>query len=466
MRGSPHRTEIYDRLRLPADGADRRLAGARTTAILAILMAAFLFRVLAQLVQAISPTPFLPEFDAWQGSGVSYPVLLASQILILGAMAWVIRRRAERRRVFAPWLRRPVAWLGFAYLLAMAIRLLAGLTILSDVAWFARPLPAIFHLVLAGFLLIALRSDRPTPRKAGAWRRGETDAVRCLVRIAAYPAVMIFSFGLFGGLASAGLSHRWATMVAVAVAAGLVTAHELFWPHRDDWRPGRRDVANDLLFLALVQMILPPLLGFLLVSAAATLAEGQAAVAIWPHHWPAPAQMVLMLLVADFLRYWLHRAAHNYRPVWRFHAVHHAPKHLYALNVGRFHPIDKTLQYAVDALPFLLIGVHGEVLSLYFVFYAVNGFYQHCNGDIRLGPLNYLISGPELHRWHHSRLPRESNANYGNNLIVWDLLFGTYFRPAGRVVGELGLVNRDYPQGFLSQMWSPFVSGLDRTGGE
>jgi sterol desaturase/sphingolipid hydroxylase (fatty acid hydroxylase superfamily) len=99
---------------------------------------------------------------------------------------------------------------------------------------------------------------------------------------------------------------------------------------------------------------------------------------------------------------------------------------------------------------------------LYFVFYAINGFFQHCNIDLRMGILNFIISGPQLHRWHHSVEIQESNTNYGNNLIVWDLLFRTWFLPGARDVGILGLVNREYPLDFLSQLKTPFVKGLDK----
>ena len=157
------------------------------------------------------------------------------------------------------------------------------------------------------------------------------------------------------------------------------------------------------------------------------------------HRWPLAAQVVLMILGADFLRYWLHRAMHTHPLLWRLHAVHHAPERLYWLNVGRFHPVDKAIQFLFDSLPFILLGVGADVVALYFVFYAINGFYQHSNGDVRLGLLNHLISGPELHRWHHSRVAAESNTNYGNNLIVWDILFGTRFLPSDREVGALGV---------------------------
>ena len=172
--------------------------------------------------------------------------------------------------------------------------------------------------------------------------------------------------------------------------------------------------------------------------------------------------MLFMMVLADGGRYWLHRWAHEWEPLWRFHAVHHSPHKLYWLNVGRFHPIDKGLQVFLDTLPFIFLGVKEEVLGLYIACYAINGFFQHCNIDVRLGILNYLVSGPELHRWHHSMLKTESNHNYGNNLIIWDLVFGTWYLPKERDVQELGLVNRRYPTEFLKQMTVPFIPGADK----
>lgn len=152
---------------------------------------------------------------------------------------------------------------------------------------------------------------------------------------------------------------------------------------------------------------------------------------------------------------------HRWGFLWRFHSVHHSPHKLYWINVGRFHPIEETLQFLLDALPFILVGVSEEVLSLYFVFYSINGFFQHCNIELKLGYLNYIISGPELHRWHHSMVLKESNKNYGNNLIVWDLLFGTWYLPEAKEVSELGLQNRNYPLDFLNQLKSPFNQSVN-----
>jgi sterol desaturase/sphingolipid hydroxylase (fatty acid hydroxylase superfamily) len=129
---------------------------------------------------------------------------------------------------------------------------------------------------------------------------------------------------------------------------------------------------------------------------------------------------------------------------------------LYWLNTARFHPIEKTLQMSLDSLPFRLMGVHEQVLALYYIAYAANGFFQHCNVNVRYGLLNYIVGSAETHRWHHSRVPRESNANYGNTVIIWDLVFGTWFLPKERQIQDLGLKERDYPKSFLGLMRAPF----------
>jgi len=132
--------------------ADRRARGTRHVEWLWLLTTLFAFRVAAQLVQYAGPAGFLPPFESWQGSGLSYPLLLGSQLVILAFMTWGIRavsRRARASRRVGRWL---IA-LGSVYFGSMSARFVLGLTMLADVHWFAKPLPAFFHMVLAGYVL-------------------------------------------------------------------------------------------------------------------------------------------------------------------------------------------------------------------------------------------------------------------------------------------------------------------------
>ena len=283
-----------------------------------------------------------------------------------------------------------------------------------------------------------------------------------LAEAGSYPVVIVLGFALYLALAGVGLDVRLAAYGTALVGVCLIVLHEILLPYRRDWRPPAEDVRTDTLFLVVVQVALPYLLAITVVIglAGAMRAAGLTINIFWPHNLPVVAQVALMLLAADFMRYWLHRAFHRYPSMWRLHAVHHSPPQLYTINVGRFHPVEKSIQYACDTLPFALLAVAPEVLAAYFVFYALNGFFQHSNCRVYLGPLNHIVAGPELHRWHHSRRPREMNSNFGNNLIVWDLLFRTRFFPQDRDVETIGIRNRRYPMGFLMQMRSPFVREL------
>lgn len=414
------------------------------------LLALFVFRVMAQLVQAVYPVSFLPPFAAWQSGALPYPILLLIQLAIVGYFGRIIWKLHRGMLQPDPVKARVFILIGGLYFAVMLFRLVAGFSFAADHPWLGARIPAVFHLILASFLLIV-----------GFFH---SSATARMVAVLAYPLVVLSALVAHALCLRNGVGLHAATYGPVLFGALAVTLLERGFPHRGDWLPNRADVANDAAYMVLVQALLPRFLGFLAaVSLLGILRAQQLTLdGPWPQHWPVIAQALLMMVTAEFMRYWVHRLAHRWTPLWQLHAVHHSPHKLYWMNVGRFHPLEKALQYLFDTLPFILLGVSEQVLAMYFVFYAINGFFQHCNIDLRLGFLNYIISGPELHRWHHSKLIEESNHNYGNNLIIWDLMFGTWFLPRDRQVGDLGLVNREYPLSFSGQMKTPFITGLDK----
>ena len=279
-----------------------------------------------------------------------------------------------------------------------------------------------------------------------------------------YPFVISFCLVLHIALIYLDLHLTLATWISVFFGLISIIALERFTPFRVEWIPKNKDWIVDASYMVLVQILLVKFLTFIVSIALLDIfqSNGFTIKKIWPTEWATGTQAILMVLIADFFRYWLHRLSHKWKPLWRLHAVHHSPHKLYSMNVGRFHPLEKSIQFIFDALPFIILGISENVLALYFVFYSINGFFQHCNIRVYLGPLNYLISGPELHRWHHSVKINESNNNFGNNLIIWDLLFGTWHLPKEKKVDKLGLINRNYPLGLIEQLKSPFINGLDQ----
>lgn len=282
----------------------------------------------------------------------------------------------------------------------------------------------------------------------------------------AYPGVLILGITLLWSLIEQDVALQYSTYAAVIIGTGFIILFEKLLPNNVSWKPNRDDYKTEALYLSIVQILIPQFVTlFVLFSIYEPLQNWLPGLSgWWPHEWHIAIQFVVLLLIVDFIRYWVHRFAHTIPLLWRLHAVHHSTQKMFWLNTVRFHPLEKVLQLMFDSIPFLLLGVQAEVLATYYVFYALNGFFQHSNIRLNLGVLNYIFSTADLHRWHHSRIPEESNTNYGNNLIVWDLLFGSYYLPKDKMLDELGLVNRNYPLDFSSQMKSPFIDNLDKTG--
>ncbi|QQG36922.1 MAG: sterol desaturase family protein [Micavibrio aeruginosavorus] len=183
---------------------------------------------------------------------------------------------------------------------------------------------------------------------------------------------------------------------------------------------------------------------------------------LWPRDWPLIAQVALGLSAAELGLYWGHRLAHEWPVLWRFHAIHHSVVRLWILNTGRFHFIDslKSILMAMGIL--MVLGAPMEVFHWVAAITAFIGMLTHCNVEMRFGPLSYIFNTPGLHRWHHSRDLREGNKNYGENLVLWDLLFGTFFNENRRPPVNIG-IGEYMPPGFLQQLVWPFQVWFSRS---
>lgn len=277
-----------------------------------------------------------------------------------------------------------------------------------------------------------------------------------------FPALMLAALLFVRALIAQDLAPATAALISVLLFGFVgISVLEHLMPYRRQWLQSHQDVSADVTHLLInsgIPNLWTPVQVFLLTAASVYLAErfGQG---LWPEAWHWSAELALMLLIAEFGRYWVHRAAHRVGWLWRLHAVHHSPKRLYWLNANRFHPLEKLIFQIPEVVPFILLGTPAEIIAMYFCFNAVHSLLQHSNIALKGGVLNWVFSLTELHRWHHSRLVHESDHNFGNNLIVWDLLFGTYYNPAGREVETIGLLNPDYPQTYWGMCKAPFVAG-------
>jgi sterol desaturase/sphingolipid hydroxylase (fatty acid hydroxylase superfamily) len=102
--------------------------------------------------------------------------------------------------------------------------------------------------------------------------------------------------------------------------------------------------------------------------------------------------------------------------------------------------------------PLILLGAGPEVIAIWSVVSAISaGSLNHANIALHTGWFDGWLSTPSLHRWHHSRDPRETNTNYGNVTMIFDRLFGTYLRPRNREVTEVGVTG--VPDAVREMIW-------------
>ncbi|MEM1196814.1 MAG: sterol desaturase family protein [Pseudomonadota bacterium] len=166
----------------------------------------------------------------------------------------------------------------------------------------------------------------------------------------------------------------------------------------------------------------------------------------------------LLLLVADFGTYWVHRLHHENPIIWPFHALHHSAQVMTPLTVYRKHPIYDLISTLVKGV---LIGIlQGGFLVLFdqrpsvFVIAGANLFYvlfnalganlRHSHIWLSYGPvLERILISPAQHQIHHSTAPEHHDKNYGEVLAIWDWMFGTLYVPKGHEVIEYGLADEE-----------------------
>jgi len=148
----------------------------------------------------------------------------------------------------------------------------------------------------------------------------------------------------------------------------------------------------------------------------------------------------------DFFFYWMHRAKHQWDWWWRLHETHHSSDQLDWFSSVRFHPLEKILDRMIYLLPLAVLGPSEDVLLGLATIDASVATLAHANLNVRIGPLIYLFVGPEMHAWHHAADGVNQRTNFGNNLSIFDWMFGTASLPEGRPPA-FGTGDAAYPQG-------------------
>ena len=177
----------------------------------------------------------------------------------------------------------------------------------------------------------------------------------------------------------------------------------------------------------------------------------------WVQGLPFPVALLALLLLADLVQYWTHRAYHEVPTLWRLHAVHHSAKHMDWLAGSRQHFLELLLTRTLVLAPIVILGFSKEVIDAYIIIVGFQAVFNHANVNVRLGPLRYVIVTPNFHHWHHSQDDEAIDRNYAAHFAFLDHLFGTAVQSDRQWPWAYGVVGDYVPDGFWRQFLFPFT---------
>jgi sterol desaturase/sphingolipid hydroxylase (fatty acid hydroxylase superfamily) len=249
------------------------------------------------------------------------------------------------------------------------------------------------------------------------------------------------------------------SLAVLALAFALLAPLEELAPGRrhEGRRPGRwADALHGLVnpvVISLSAFVTVTFVQFLLRASLPT--EARELFVFWVQlvgSWPIAAQVAAALLISGLSGYWVHRALHEWPPLWRLHAVHHSSEPVDWLSAHRQHPVETFLVVLGTAGPVALLGFAPPTVVAVALFSKLHVFYSHANLKGSLGPLRHVLVTPRHHQWHHAR---DARCNYAGMFPFLDRLFGTHHDPGyfPDQVGTKTWVKTPY----LSQLFHPLT---------
>jgi sterol desaturase/sphingolipid hydroxylase (fatty acid hydroxylase superfamily) len=134
---------------------------------------------------------------------------------------------------------------------------------------------------------------------------------------------------------------------------------------------------------------------------------------------------ILLFVCTDFVWYWYHRFAHEWNIFWAVHVVHHQSEdfnYTVSARITVLQAIVRTGFWCV--LP--LIGFPAGMIASILIVHGLYPFFIHTRVIGKVGFLEYILVTPSHHRVHHASNEKYLDKNYGDVLIIWDKLFGTF----------------------------------------
>jgi sterol desaturase/sphingolipid hydroxylase (fatty acid hydroxylase superfamily) len=171
---------------------------------------------------------------------------------------------------------------------------------------------------------------------------------------------------------------------------------------------------------------------------------------------------VICFFADDFTYYWFHRVNHKVRFFWASHIVHHSSEHFNlsaALRVPWTGNLTGSFLFWIW-LP--LVGIHPLMVLFMKGLSALYQFCLHTETIKTLAPwIEAFFVTPSHHRVHHASDVEYLDKNFGGNLIIWDKIFGTFYKEDHQPVYGLTEKIRSYnPVNIATSEWKKLYKDI------
>ncbi len=178
---------------------------------------------------------------------------------------------------------------------------------------------------------------------------------------------------------------------------------------------------------------------------------------------PTWVQLILSVMLFDFVSYWFHRTAHKLPLIWRLHRVHHSDTNVDASTNFRGHPIEFIFWFGPsNIVAAAIFGLSNLSLGLYFLIITPLFFLEHTSLKFPTWidrTVGLVFTTPNMHKVHHEQDQYYTDSNYADIFILWDRIFGTFkYKPPSQITFGLKEFDEDKKQTFWYLLKSPLVN--------
>lgn len=249
------------------------------------------------------------------------------------------------------------------------------------------------------------------------------------------PPLMVAAVILFWAFGPAVLlKSEWTIVWVSALITASVQGLEWAAERHAGWRLDKREFFTDLFYVVLSSTAIAWASSHLADASLVALKHKLGITTLWAMHMPFLAQVALVVFLIEFGQYWMHRAMHNWTPLWLTHAPHHHITQLNAMKGAVGNPLELFL-ITLSVVALFDLPLTAEFCA--FNVLTVISTFAHAN--VRADPpkfYSFFFTTIRHHSLHHSVVYEDTRCNYGNSLILLDRIFGTYREGESAIVGQ------------------------------